>query len=117
MHVDLVEKSLAWEPTPPHNRIHHLYKTAVTTPHHHEMRKAARKPRDDQSWKQCSFGKEEMVHRRHNLFSVKAELDSEFFNRIDRGSIHVGLAGLTESAITDRDTEAFEEALQRGWPA
>ena len=117
MHVDLIEKSLAWEPTPPHSRIHHLYKTAVTTPHHHKMSKAARMPRDDQSRKQCGFGKEEMVNRRHDLFSVETKLNGEFFNRIDGGSIHVGLAGLTETTITDGDIEAFEEALQRGWPA
>src|SRR5262249_14943818 len=51
--------------------------------------------------------------RQQHLLRVEPELPRHVLERVDRGAVDVGLAGLAQSADGDVDAEAGEQALQR----
>ena len=55
-----------------------------------------------------------MIERQHDLFGVKTQFGSDLFQRVDGGSVDIGLAGLAQPAITGADAVTLEQAFQGG---
>ena len=60
---------------------------------------------------------QKIIRRNHDLLRFESKLHSDLLHRVDRGSVHIGLAGFAQSAIAHRNPESFEQALQSRWSA
>jgi hypothetical protein len=58
-----------------------------------------------------------MVHGEHDLLRFDAEFVGDNFQRVDGGTVDIGLAGFTEASVVDVDAETFEEAFEGGGSA
>ena len=113
MNVGFSEKLLARGPAPSGGRVHHLHKAAMTTPGDDEMGDAIGEADHHNCRQHSSLREQHVVNRHHDLLRREAELGSDLFHRINGSPVHIGLAGLTEAAVTNGDTEALEEAFER----
>jgi len=89
----------------------------MALPGNHEMRHAVGQMHHDDGGQRLGFGQEHMVGRHHDLFRVQAELHGSFFDSVDRGAVHIGLACLAQPPVAYVDSEAFEKTLERGGTA
>src|SRR5579863_6833190 len=101
------------EPAPPGGWVHRLHKWPMLSPHEHEMRHPCRQLNDCDCWQGLSLFEQKIVRGNHDLFRLESKLQSDLLHRVDGGSVHIGLAGFTQSPIADWNPEAFEQALQR----
>ena len=82
-------------------RIHHLHERSDALPQGDEVWPPAGRQRDDDGRKSVRLREEDMVQREHHLLGVEAELVRELLQRVDRGTIDVGLARLAQDAIVE----------------
>src|SRR6266545_1030199 len=59
---------------------------------------------------------QQMVERHQDLLGFQPEPVGGLFHGVDRGAVEIGLAGLAQAAVADRDAEPFEQRLERGGP-
>jgi hypothetical protein len=53
-----------------------------------------------------------VVGRDHDLACVQPQLNGDILDGVNRGAIHVGLAGLAQAAVAGGDAEAVEQTFQ-----
>ena len=58
-----------------------------------------------------------MIDGDHDLLCLEPQAHGDLLDHVDRRAVEAGLTRLLQTWITDRDAEAFEEALERGRPA
>src|SRR5579884_2429647 len=58
-----------------------------------------------------------MVCRNDDLFGVETKFLGGFLDRINRGSVHIGLTSFAQASITGVHAKAFEHTLERSGPA
>jgi hypothetical protein len=84
------------------------------TPDDNEMC-ATRRISDNGQRRQCVSGLEKhMIDGNDDLLGLKIELDRNFLERIDGGSIHIGMTRFTKTSIADGYTESFQQRLENG---
>ena len=74
----------------------------MASPRHDEMCRAVGTSHDGNCREGLGFVQQDMVERDKDLLSVESELFGDDFDRIDRRSIDIRLAGLTKPAIAVR---------------
>ena len=116
MEVKLFDESFAGEPAPAQPRIHDLHQRSMAAPDNHEVSGATGQPDNHDGRKDVGFGGQHMVERHHDLLGAQSKLHRGFFHGVDRGAVHIGLAGFAQPAIAHGNAEAFEETLQRSRP-
>jgi hypothetical protein len=60
------------------------------------------------------FRQKGVIQRRHNLLSIQPELHGNGFDSVDRGAVHIGLAGFPQASIANRQAEACEQTGKCG---
>ena len=95
-------------------RVHELHPAGARGPQDHEVGHAARREGDDDRRRGCGLGQQQVVDGQHHLLGVEAERDGDLLEGVDRGAVDVGLTGLAQAAVGDRQAEALEQALERG---
>jgi hypothetical protein len=113
MKVDLIEQTLTRRPAPSNGRIHNLHKAAVTTPDDEEVGVAGREPDHHNRGEGSGLGDQKMIDRHHHLLSLKSKLARDLFHGVDGGSIHIRLAGLSQTPVAHWNAKALEEAFKR----
>ena len=68
-------------------------------------------------WQGAGVGQKDVVVWNQDLFGHNPKLICDVFDHVDRGAVHVGLAGFPQTPVTDWDMEAFKQAFQRRSPA
>ena len=89
----------------------------MSTPRDDEVRAAVCASDHRDRRERRRFGQEDMVEGYKNLVGIQAELFSDHFERVDRGSVDIGLAGLAQTAVVHVDAMAFEQGLEARRPA
>ena len=113
MEIKLVEQVLRLHPPAPAARVHHLDEGAVTAPHDDEVRQPFGELDHHNGGERLRRRQQQVVGRNHDLLGRKTELIGHALHRVDRRAIDVGLTGVAETAVADRDAVALEHALER----
>src|SRR5580658_7081212 len=106
------EQTFAAEPAPPDRWVHCLNQWSMLPPHEHKMRHPCRQFNDCDCRQGLGLLEQKIVRGNHDLLRLESKLHGDLLHRVDRGSIHIGLAGFTQSSIAHRNPESFEQALQ-----
>ena len=110
--VKVLDEAGASDPATPYRGVHKLQPATQLTPDHHEVRAAAGMANDDQRGQRSCFGLEQMLGGQHHLLRVDTELIGDCLDRVYRRAIDIGLTGLAQSSIADRNAKSFQQALQ-----
>ena len=111
------EELLLGQPASAMRRIHHLYKGSHAVPDDDEMGGTGRQASHDQGGQCFGDRQQQVIFGQQQLFGVQTQLLGHIFDRVDRGAIDIGLAGLAQAPIAGGDTEPLEQAFQGGWSA
>jgi len=82
---------------------------AATVPDNHKVGQTTLLENHDNGRHVLSLRKQYMVNRHYDLFRYKTELVSHIFQRINGGSVHIGLACLPETAIVCVDAKSGKQ--------
>ncbi len=113
MKIKIGQKPGGAHPAPAHRRIHDFNPSPETAPHDDEVRDARRQHHDGDGGQRACFIYQHVIGGQHNLFGLEPELIGDFFDGVDGGAIHAGLAGLAQAAVVYRNTKAFQQRLER----
>src|SRR5208282_1971765 len=106
------QPTLAPEPAPPDGWVHRLNQWPMLSPYQNKMRHPCRQLNHSDCGQRLGLFEQKIVRGNHDLLGLESKLHSDLLHRVYRGSVHIGLAGFTQSPIAHRNSESFEQALQ-----
>src|ERR1700728_1781909 len=107
------EQTFAGKPAPPGRWVHRLNQWPMPSPDEHKMRHPCRQFNDCDCRQGLGLLEQKIVRGNHDLLRLESKLHGDLLHRVDRGAVHIGLAGFPQSSIAHRNPESFEQALQR----
>jgi hypothetical protein len=114
MEMQLIEQPAEMEPMAPARWIHDLDPRTMTAPEYNEMGEIVGTPHHGNSRQELCWRQKEMIGWKHDLFCLQSELLGKIFQGIDRGSIDISMASLSQSAETGGNAKSFQKALEHG---
>ncbi len=101
MDVEIGQKARRAHPAPAHRGIHQLDESAEPAPDDDEVRDAVGQHDDGDGGQRARFIDQHVIGRQHDLLGSQSELIRDFFDGVDGGAVHAGLAGLAQAAVID----------------